>query len=230
MVFKWVLRLLLAMALGGIMVALLMLVLKTWVRVQSRPHVYTQPDLFLQSEVGRMDWPAAIVFGAGYWPGGRPSNALADRLETAIELHQAGKVNKLLLTGDNRFEDYNEPAVMAAYLQARGIPAEDLVLDYAGRRTYDSCYRASAIFGLERAILVTQQFHLPRALFTCNQVGLQSVGVAADRRHYVRGGWYDFRELFATARAWLDVNVLRPLPVMGDPIPIDWDVRSSSVQ
>jgi SanA protein len=168
-----------------------------------------------------------MVFGAGYWPSGRPSNALADRLDTAIDLYQSGQVNKLLLTGDNRFVDYNEPAIMADYLVAHGVPREDLVLDYAGRRTYDSCFRAGAIFGLERAVLVTQGFHLPRALFTCEQLGLESVGVVADRRRYIRGGWYDFREVFALTRAWFDVSVLKPLPVLGDPISIDWHTRAA---
>jgi SanA protein len=169
--------------------------------------------------------PAAIVFGAGYWPSGRLSDALADRMETAIALYNTGKVNKLLLTGDNRFEDYNEPATMAAYAQQRGVPREDLVLDYAGRRTYDSCYRAGTIFGVERAVLVTQAFHLPRALYTCNHLGLEAVGVEADRRAYIRGAWYEFRELFALTRAWFDLNVFKPLPVLGDPIVVDWDTR-----
>jgi SanA protein len=170
--------------------------------------------------------PVAIVFGAGYWPSGRLSDALADRMETAIELYEAGKVNKLLLTGDNRVADYNEPAAMAEYAQARGVPREDLVLDYAGRRTYDSCYRAGVIFGVERAVLVTQAFHLPRALFTCDRLGLDVAGLVADRHRYVRGSWYRLRELPALARAWLDLNLVRPLPVLGDPIPVDWSNRS----
>lgn len=170
--------------------------------------------------------PVALVFGAGYWPSGRLSDALADRMETAIELYEAGKVNKLLLTGDNRFADYNEPAAMAAYARARGVPDEDLVLDYAGRRTYDSCYRAGTIFGVQRAVLVTQAFHLPRALFTCDRLGLDVVGVAADRHRYERGPWYEVRELAATARAWLDLNVFRPVPVLGEPITVDWDARA----
>ena len=169
--------------------------------------------------------PAAIVFGAGYWPSGHLSHALADRMETAIELYRAGKVNKLLLTGDNRTADYNEPAAMAEYAQARGVPREDLVLDYAGRRTYDSCYRAKAIFGLERAVLVTQAFHLPRALYTCEGLELEVVGVAADRRDYLRGGWYQVREVAALARAWLDLNLLRPVPILGKPIGVDWSRR-----
>ncbi len=172
--------------------------------------------------------PVAIVFGAGYWPGGRLSDALADRMDTAIDLYRAGKVNKLLLTGDNRFVNYNEPAVMADYALAQGVPRDDLVLDYAGRRTYDSCYRAKAIFGVKQAVLVTQEFHLPRALFTCQRLGLDTAGVLADRHRYVRGLWYELRELFALARAWLDVNLLKPLPVLGDPIPVDWSIRAGN--
>ena len=170
--------------------------------------------------------PVALVFGAGVWPGGRLSNALADRMDTAIALYQAGKVNKLLLTGDNRVADYNEPAAMAAYARSRGVAEEDLVLDYAGRRTYDSCYRAGTIFGVERAVLVTQAFHLPRALFTCDRLGLEVVGAVADRHRYVRGPWYEVRELAATTRAWLDLNLLRPLPVLGNPVPVDWTTRA----
>ncbi|NIV35039.1 MAG: hypothetical protein GWN58_37965, partial [Anaerolineae bacterium] len=97
--------------------------------------------------------------------------------------------------------------------------------DYAGRRTYDSCYRASVIFGVERAMLVTQEFHLPRALYTCNQLGLETVGVVADRRTYLRATWYQLRELFALTRAWLDLKLFKPVPVLGDPIPVDWGTR-----
>ena len=172
--------------------------------------------------------PAAIVFGAGYWPSGRLSDALADRMDTAIDLYHAGKVNKLLLTGDNRFANYNEPARMAEYAQERGVPRQDLVLDYAGRRTYDSCYRAGAIFGVEQAVLVTQAFHLPRALFTCDRLGLDVVGVVADRHQYVYGDWYRLRELFALVRAALDVVLLHPRPVLGDPIAVDWDNRAAA--
>ncbi|MFC2015758.1 vancomycin high temperature exclusion protein [Chloroflexota bacterium] len=174
--------------------------------------------------------PAAIVFGAGYWPSGRLSDALTDRMETAIALYEAGKVNKLLLTGDNRFENYNEPAQMAEYAESRGVPRQDLVLDYAGRRTYDSCYRAASIFGIDRAVLVTQAYHLPRALFTCDRLGVDVVGVHADRRQYIRGDWYRLRELPALTRAWLDLYVLKPLPVLGDPIPVDWESRVGRAQ
>jgi SanA protein len=207
---------LLALAVLGVLLPLL---LRAWVGRRQANQIYTAV-----AETPPM--PLAIVFGAGYWPSGRLSDALADRMDTAIDLYRAGKVNKLLLTGDNRFVDYNEPAVMAEYALARGVPRQDLVLDYAGRRTYDSCYRAGAIFGVERAVLVTQAFHLPRALYTCDRLGLDVVGVVADRHRYIRASWFRFRELFALLRAWLDVNLLRPLPVLGDPIPVDWNSRA----
>lgn len=203
------------LALVALAVAAL-LALRVWVGWRYADRIYTRVDA-----TPRM--PSAIVFGAGYWPSGRLSDALADRMDTAIDLYNAGRVNKLLLTGDNRFMNYNEPARMAEYALARGIPREDLVLDYAGRRTYDSCYRAGEIFGVERAVLVTQGFHLPRALYTCERLGVTAVGVVADRQRYVYGDWYRLRELFALARAWWDLNVLRPLPVLGDPIPVDWE-------
>jgi SanA protein len=207
--------------LGSVLLALTLAALRAHVDRRYADRMYDQPT-------EAMSRPVAIVFGAGYWPSGRLSDALADRMETAIELYRHGKVNKLLLTGDNRFEDYNEPAAMARYAQARGVPREDLVLDYAGRRTYDSCYRARVIFGVEQAVLVTQRFHLPRALFTCERLGLDAVGLAADRHPYRRILWYQLRELFALGRAWLDVSLLKPEPVLGDPIWVDWDRRAEA--
>lgn len=159
--------------------------------------------------------PVAIVFGAGIRGDGGLSPMLADRMDTAIELYRAGKVRKLLVSGDNRFVDYNEPGAMHRYAVARGVPPADVVRDYAGRRTYDTCYRAGAIFGVEQAILVTQRFHLPRALFTCRNLGVDAVGFSADRRVYWSNGYYRFRDAFATLRAWWDVKIARPLPVLG---------------
>jgi len=162
----------------------------------------------------------AIVFGAGYWPSGRLSDILADRVDTAVDLYHAGKVRKLLMTGDNTTVDYNEPARMLDHALAQGVPREDIVLDYAGRRTYDSCYRARHIFMVEDAILVTQAYHLDRALFTADSLGLDVVGIAADRRDYSLVSAYWWRDLLATARAWWDVRITRPLPVMGEQLPI----------
>lgn len=166
--------------------------------------------------------PVAIVFGAGLQHDGTPTAVLRDRVATAAELYFAGKVQKLLLSGDNRFVDYNEPGAMRAYALELGVPDEDIVLDYAGRRTYDTCYRAKEIFGVQQAILVTQRFHLPRALLICNGLGLDGVGISADRQPYRRSSQaiWNLRELPATLVAFIDTYVTRPLPVLGDKEPI----------
>ena len=166
--------------------------------------------------------PVAIVFGAGLWRDGSPTPVLRDRVATAAELYFSGKVQRLLLSGDNTFVEYNEPGAMRAYALELGVPDEALVLDYAGRRTYDTCYRARDIFGVTQAILVTQNFHLPRALYTCQALGLKAVGVPADRRVYRRRSlaFWNLREVPATLTALWQVHVSKPLPILGDPEPI----------
>jgi SanA protein len=134
-------------------------------------------------------------------------------------LYFDGKVEKLLMSGDNRFLYYNEPGVMRELALSLGVPDEAIVLDYAGRRTYDTCYRVKAIFGVTEAILVTQGFHLPRALYLCNHLGVDSVGVAAEIQPYRKSTvlYWNLRELIATAAALWDVHVAHPVPVLGDP-------------
>ena len=164
----------------------------------------------------------AIVFGAAVYRDGRLSPVLRDRVETAVRLYQTGKVQRIVLSGDNQSEDYNEPAAMMAYALARGVPEVALQPDYGGRRTYDTCYRAREVFELDSAILVTQSFHLPRAIFTCRQLGVAAVGAAADLRTYHPRSvaWSRQRELFALVRALWDTQWQRPAPVLGDPIPL----------
>jgi vancomycin permeability regulator SanA len=164
--------------------------------------------------------PVALVFGAGYWPDGTPSDVMWDRVEAAATLYHAGRVGKILLSGDNRLEDYNEPEKMREIALELGVPAELIVLDYAGRRTYDTCYRAREIFGLQEAVLVTQRYHLPRAIYTCDNLGLVGDGFVADRRPYVHIRQYWAREVLALGMAWFDVHVRHPTPVQGDPIAI----------
>lgn len=164
----------------------------------------------------------AIVFGAGLRSDGSPTSILKDRVKTAVDLYKTGKVEKILLTGDNRFVNYNEPAAMAAYAHDLGVPQTDLVLDYAGQSTYDSCYRAKSIFKLDQAILVTQSFHLPRALYICNEMGIKSIGVTADQQKYWTFSfmYWQIRELPASLVAILDVWILKPIPILGDSDPI----------
>lgn len=164
----------------------------------------------------------AIVFGAGLYRDGSPTPVLRDRVATAVELYRNGKVEKLLMSGDNTTPDHNEPGAMRTYALELGIPDEDIVLDYAGRRTYDTCYRARDIFDLDAAILITQAFHLPRALYTCNLLGVAAIGVPADQRHYRRASqtFWTLRETVATVVALWEVHFSQPQPLLGNPEPI----------
>jgi SanA protein len=166
--------------------------------------------------------PVVMVPGAGLLRDGTPSSPLRDRLDAAAKLYKDGKVQKILLTGDNRFENYNEPGAMQRYLIEKGIPESDLVLDYAGRRTYDSCYRAKEIFGLHEIIVVTQAYHLPRMTFLCAELGLKTEGLPVEQSQYIRQRFlfWNFREVFATLAAYWDIYIAKPLPVLGNPEPI----------
>jgi SanA protein len=187
---------------------------RLWIEHKVRDRIYTRVEDVPPRQV-------AIVLGAGLWPDGSLTPILADRVATAADLYRAGIVSKLLCTGDNRFVNYNEPQAMLEYAIRLGVPQESIVLDYAGRRTYDSCYRARAIFGVERAVVVTQRFHAARALYLCDALGVDSVAILADRRNYPidRVVW-EAREYLALALAWWDVTVRRPVPVLGEPLPI----------
>ena len=166
----------------------------------------------------------ALVLGAGVLPDGNPTPYLQRRLNSAVELYKAGTVDVLLLSGDNSTIHYNEPVAMQRYVVAQGVPEEDTVLDYAGFNTYDSCYRARAIFGVEQAIIVSQAYHLPRAIWTCNHVGVQSVVVAAKPagqggRDYTLN--YLIREIGSSDKAMLQ-SIFKPKPtVLGKFEPIE---------
>lgn len=179
--------------------------------------IYRQPSLSDMPERS-----VAIVFGAGYWSNGVLSTILRERLDAAIELYDAGEVQKLLFSGDNQVVEYNEPAKMLEYALSQGVPRSDIVLDYAGRRTYDTCYRARDIFEVKDATLVTQRYHLPRALETCRVLGLDAIGYSANR--YEHHGYYlifyRLREIPALWKTWWDLYVAHPEPVLGDPLPI----------
>ena len=164
----------------------------------------------------------AIVFGAGLWRDGSPTPVLRDRVATAAQLYFSGKTEILLMSGDHSAANYNEPAAMQAYAIDLGVPEDAIVLDYAGRRTYDTCYRARHVFGLHEAILVTQQFHLPRAIYTCNALGVEAVGVPADLREYRKRSlfYWNLRETPATVVALWEAHITHPQPILGVPEPI----------
>lgn len=162
----------------------------------------------------------AIVFGAGVRPDGRLTRILSDRVNAAIELYKQGRVQKLLMTGDNSSATYDEVTAMQNFALARGVPADDITLDYAGFSTYESCYRSRAIFGVERAVLVTQRFHLARAVYTCRTLGVKAVGLGTQDWGAYRETLlvrYTLRESLATLKAIWELHVTRPLPTFLGP-------------
>lgn len=198
----------------GVAAVVLLGGLRLWIERKARDRLYTHvEDVPLR--------PVALVLGAGLWPDGSLTSILVDRVAVAADLYHAGIVQKLLCSGDNRFVDYNEPQAMLEYAVRLGVPEEDVVLDYAGRRTYDSCYRARTIFGVEQVVIVTQRFHAARALYLCDALGVDAVAILADRQTYTRRRiMWEAREYPALALAWWDVNVRRPTPVLGEPLTI----------
>lgn len=171
------------------------------VRDQVYPNVYDVPQCRV-----------ALVLGAGVRPDGSLTPSLASRVDKAVELWREGKVDKLLMSGDNRVTHYNEPERMRQYAMKRGVPREAIAADYAGRRTYDSTWRAKNIFGLRKVIVVTQSFHLDRALFLCNHVGLKAYGVGTTVTKDFRA---TVREMPACVGALADVYIRHPHPVGG---------------
>lgn len=162
----------------------------------------------------------AIVFGAGLYDGDKPTSYLRERVQTAVDLYKAKRVDKLLMTGDNSIPSYNEPAAMLKLAEKLGVPKRDVVLDYAGRDTYDSCYRARHIFMVTSATLVTQGYHLPRALMTCRGLGMDAVGVAAEHQGRDFTLSYIMREWLSTGKAIGDLAIKPTPPIMGPPLPI----------
>lgn len=169
--------------------------------------------------------PAVIVLGASVHPNGDPSDVLEDRLLTALDVYQAGKAEKFIVSGDNGQEEYDEVNAMREYLLAHDVPPEDIFLDHAGFDTYDSMYRANAVFGLQEAIVVTQQFHLPRALYIGGSLGMDVQGVVADRRRYLGRYSYAVRESVANVKAVINILLNSKPKFLGDAVSIDGDGR-----
>ena len=162
----------------------------------------------------------ALVLGAGVWADGTPTPMLADRLEGAIGLYHQGQVQKLLMSGDNGSQDYDEVTVMGNYAQQQGVNPGDITLDYAGFSTYESCYRAKVIFGMTEGIVVTQNFHLARSVYTCRTLGIDAVGLGTPDWNYYSGVTMrslTLREVLAVVKALLELHILRPKPTFLGP-------------
>lgn len=176
-----------------------------------KDRIYSNPSDVAQTKV-------ALVLGAG-------SNILEDRVDAASELYHQGQVAKLLMSGDNRFVDHNEPSMMRLMAQNNGVSDLDIYSDYAGRRTYDSCWRARNIFGLDEVVIVTQSWHLPRAMYLCESFGMKVYGYASDPgnagvtpgRLYSKVNWnyWKLRDSISLFQAFFEINFFPPTDVVG---------------
>ncbi len=206
---------------AGVLLAVALLLDLSWVLL--RFPGYARGRVFPEGAAPDFGAPA-LILGAGVYSDGEPTLVLEGRLRTALALYRAGKVRWFLVSGDNRTPRYNEPQAMRKWLLKQGVPPERIVGDYAGRRTYDSLKRARVVFGLERAVIVTSDFHLPRALFLADRVGLAAWGVPASTEDRPLPSRISFlaRESLARHRAMLDAW-LPPDAVLGprEPTPDD---------
>lgn len=166
------------------------------------------------------DVDCILVLGCSVRADGSPSAMLAERLQTGVALYEAGAAPKLLMSGDNGTVQYNEVAAMSRYALDKGVPAHDIFLDYAGFSTYESAYRASAIFQAKKIIIVTQKYHLYRALYIAKAMGLEAYGVSCDTRTYAGQFNREVREILARNKDFL-LSIFKPKPTyLGDPVPV----------
>ncbi len=163
----------------------------------------------------------AIVLGARIHEDGTPFPMLADRLETGIKLYELGKVDKLLLSGDHGQKSYDEVNAMLDYVLARGVPDQDVFTDHAGFDTYDTMYRARDVFLVESAIVVTQRYHLSRAVYIARTLGLDAVGAEADLQAYLHPVRNEAREILARVKAMMQLHITHAKPKYLGPIDPD---------
>lgn len=181
----------------------------------------TQDDIVDQQAAASFDADAIIVLGASVYPDGTPSGILQDRLDDGIALYFAGAAPKIIMSGDNGTESYNECWAMKQYAISQGVPSEDVFCDHAGFSTYETMYRARHVFGADRVVIATQTYHLYRAIYDAQGVGMEAIGVPSDYGEYVNQSWYDFREIFARTKDFFQVLMKTPSTYVGDPISLD---------
>jgi len=170
---------------------------------------------------------AVLVPGAFAYRDGRLSHVLYDRVQRAQDLYRAGTVKRFLLSGDHGRKTYNEVNIMKSHLMKRGVPGADIFTDHAGFITYDSIVRAKRVFQVRDMVVVTQRYHLPRAVYIARTNGIDAYGLAADRRTYRAILWYRVREFVAVGKAFVWLLIDKRPRFLGTPIPITGDSAKS---
>lgn len=175
-------------------------------------------------------YDAILILGAGVYSNGDPTTMLRDRLDTSVEVFNSGKSPKILASGDHGRRNYNEVKAMKNYLIENDIDSKDIFMDHAGFSTYESIYRAKEIFKSKKVLIVTQEYHLSRAIYCARKLGLEAYGIPADKQEYIGMSKYVLREVAARFKDFLYVHILKPKPTfLGEPIPIingDGDVTN----
>lgn len=164
-----------------------------------------------------------LVLGAGVREDGSPSHMLEDRLLTGVALYRSGASDRILMSGDHGRENYDEVNCMKSFAMEKGVPSEDIFMDHAGFSTYESLYRAKEVFGAKKIVIVTQKYHLYRALYIADRLGLEAVGVAADYRGYTNQFFREVREILARNKDVLTTTFGTKPTYLGEKIPIDGD-------
>jgi vancomycin permeability regulator SanA len=184
-------------------------------------HIVREGSKFVVQPENAPQADAILILGARVFPDGGVSVMLGDRLQVGLQLYQAGKANRILVSGDHGRTNYDEVNTMKNYLKERGVPGDAVFMDHAGFSTYESMYRARDIFRVHKVIIVTQRYHLLRAVYSARQMGLEAYGVASDLQRYPGIERFELREVLARNKDFLWVNVWRPKPTyLGDSIPV----------
>lgn len=193
--------------------------IEQYVQYSGQKHI-VEPEELSQAEV-------ILILGAYVHPDGTVSPMLADRLTTGWELYEKGKAPKIIVSGDHGQKNYDEVNAMKDFLLTKGVPPEDVFMDHAGFNTYNSIYRARDVFAVNKVIVVTQEYHLKRALFIARELGVEAFGVVADRHNYGEiMRVYETREKLARIKDFLLAKIVKPLPkYLGDVIPVSGDGR-----
>lgn len=187
-----------------------------YVILASKKHIYNE------SSVIEDNYDCILVLGAGIW-GGKPSPMLEDRLKEAIRLYENGIANKIIMSGDHGSENHDEVNIMKDYAIERGVPSENIFMDHAGFSTYESMYRAKEIFGVNKMIIITQKYHLYRAVFIANKLGIDAYGKNSDPRKYAGQSYRELREIIARDKDFFSC-ILKPKPTyLGETIPVSGD-------
>lgn len=189
---------------------------------------YAKEKILSPEQAAELNVDCILILGCGVWEGGVPSHMLEDRLLQGIELYTLGTSDRLLMSGDHGRIDYDEVNVMKNFAIERDIPSENIFMDHAGFSTYESMYRAKEIFEVETVVIVTQQYHLYRALYVAEKLGLEAYGVPSDPRPYAGQITRDLREVLARNKDFF-MAIFQPEPTyLGQTIPISGDGNLTS--